>query len=155
MKALVVIIWSYINTYQHHIDIAELQWWDVYLEFCHALQYLSFWVNVNHVTENWDIQNENTMILLNKWKDMKIHFTSSSLNVHFVSECVFSYNSASSLTVLVISHYGPGDELLHDLVAAAIDGLHARVHEGLSYGVLPHVAPAAVHLQTRGRHFLL
>ena len=42
---------------------------------------------------------------------------------------------------------GPRDELLHDLVGAAIDGLDAGVNEGAGDRVLHHVAPAAEELQ--------
>ena len=38
------------------------------------------------------------------------------------------------------------DELLHDLVGAAVDGLHLGVDVGLADGVLPHVTPASVQL---------
>ena len=56
---------------------------------------------------------------------------------------------------LFVRHDGASDELLHDLVAAAIDGLDAGVEEGSSDGVLQHVPPAAMQLHTLGSHFVL
>ena len=48
---------------------------------------------------------------------------------------------------LFISDDISGDQVLHDLVRAAIDHLHARVCECTCDAVLPHVAPAAVQLK--------
>ena len=42
------------------------------------------------------------------------------------------------------------DELLHDLVGAAVDGVDAGVGEHAGDWVLPHVAPAAKHLEALG-----
>jgi len=47
---------------------------------------------------------------------------------------------------------GASDELFHDFIGAAVDGLHPRVHEGLADGVLPHVAPPAVKLHPSVGH---
>merc|ERR1711871_276064 len=41
---------------------------------------------------------------------------------------------------------GAPDELLHDLVGAAVDRLHTRIDERAAHRVLPHVAPAPVEL---------
>ena len=56
---------------------------------------------------------------------------------------------------LFVGHNGASDELLHDLVATAIDGLHSGVQEGSGDGVLQHVPPSAMQLHTLGSHLVL
>jgi hypothetical protein len=50
---------------------------------------------------------------------------------------------------------GPRDQLLHDLIGAAVNLLDATVHKGAGDGVLPHVPPAAVQLDTVVRDLVL
>ena len=60
---------------------------------------------------------------------------------------VSTHNSIHSPSLLSLLFRDlAGDELLHDLVGAAVDLLHTAVSEGAAHGVLPHVAPAAVEL---------
>ena len=56
---------------------------------------------------------------------------------------------------LFVSDNMSGDEFLHDLVGAAIDGLNTCIHKGLSNGILPHISPTSVHLQAQGGHLVL
>lgn len=55
-------------------------------------------------------------------------------------------HSASFNSQLFASDNLAGDEFLHDLVAAAVDGLHACVNKGAGDGIFPHVTPASVKL---------
>ena len=56
---------------------------------------------------------------------------------------------------LFVAHNGASDQLLHDLVATAIDGLHSGIQEGSGDGVFQHVPPPAMQLHTLGRHLVL
>ena len=57
---------------------------------------------------------------------------------------LFSKNTSTSLVRNDLSRY----EFFHDLVAATIYGLDTGVGKGLGYGVLPHVAPPTMQLET-------
>ena len=61
-----------------------------------------------------------------------------------------------SLRVLLFgSHDLSGDELLHDLVGAPVDGLDPGVGVCLGYPLLPHVSPTAVQLHALRTHGVL
>ena len=49
----------------------------------------------------------------------------------------------------------PGNQLLHDLVGAPVDGLDPASGVALGYLRLPHEAPAPVKLKAVGRNLVL
>ena len=51
--------------------------------------------------------------------------------------------------------YFSSDKFLHYFVASAVDHLEPSVHEGPGDRVLPHVAPATMHLKTLCRYSVL
>lgn len=57
-----------------------------------------------------------------------------------------SLHSTSVNSQLFASDNLASDEFLHDLVAAAVDGLNAGVNKGAGDRIFPHVAPASVKL---------
>lgn len=73
-----------------------------------------------------------------------------------VSLLLFTMNTVTGMVSAgALPEDAAGNEFLHDLVGATVDGLHLGVHIGTADGVLGHVATPAKQLHTVRCHTVL
>lgn len=76
--------------------------------------------------------------------------------LNIVSLLLFTMNTVIGMVSAgTLSEDAAGNEFLHDLIGATIDGLHFGVHIGPANGVFSHVATPAKQLHTVRCHTVL